>query len=159
MAEIRFYHLTRRTLEQALPQLLEKCLERGWRAVVLAASQARVEDLTRHLWTYSDAGFLPHGDARDGNAERQPIWLTDVDEAPNGAQVLFLTDGATSARLGSFQLVCELFDGNDEEVVAAARERWRGYRAAGHALTYWQQSERGRWEEKQRVAGKSSTET
>ena len=30
MTEIRFYHLTRKTLEQVLPELLEKTLARGW---------------------------------------------------------------------------------------------------------------------------------
>ena len=151
MTEIRFYHLTRRTLEQALPTLLEKCLERGWRAVVMAASEQRVEDLARHLWTYADAAFLPHGTPRDGNAEHQPVWLSEADDNPNGAHVLFLTDGASSGRLDSFGLVCELFDGNDDEAVGAARERWRAYRAAGHTLAYWQQSDTGKWEEKQRI--------
>ncbi len=39
MTEIRFYHLTRATLETALPQMLEKTLERGQRAVVRVGSQ------------------------------------------------------------------------------------------------------------------------
>ena len=68
MTEIRFYHLQRTTLEAALPPMLEKTLERGQRAVVLAGSDERVEQLTDHLWTYDEGGFLPHGSARDGNA-------------------------------------------------------------------------------------------
>src|SRR5690606_39810714 len=60
-------------------------------------------------------GFLPHGNKRDGHAARQPIWLTAEDENPNGAQVLFLTDGATSDRVPEYQLCIELFDGNDAE--------------------------------------------
>ncbi len=42
MMEIRFYHMTRTTLEAALPQMLEKTLERGQRAVVRASSPERV---------------------------------------------------------------------------------------------------------------------
>ena len=94
--EIRFYHLTRTTLEAALPQMLEKTLERGQRAVVQAGSAARVEALTAWLWTYQDRSFLPHGSAKDGHGALQPVWLTDQDERPNGAQVLFLTDGLPS---------------------------------------------------------------
>ncbi|HTO82001.1 MAG TPA: DNA polymerase III subunit chi, partial [Methylomirabilota bacterium] len=94
MTEVRFYHLQRTTLEAALPPMLEKTLERGQRAVVVAGSPERVEHLTGHLWTYSERGFLPHGSARDGHADRQPVWLTAEDENPNGAQVLFLADGA-----------------------------------------------------------------
>ena len=148
MTEIRFYHLQKSTLEAALPPMLEKTLERGQRAVIMAGSPERVEALTSYLWTYNDRGFLPHGSARDGFADRQPIWLTEKDENPNGAQVLFLTDGARSEKIAEYQLCVELFDGNDEASVLAARARWKAYNDAGHALTYWQQSAAGRWEQK-----------
>ncbi len=148
MTEIRFYHLQRTGLDAALPAMLEKTLERGQRAVVIAGSEERVEHLADHLWTYSDRSFLPHGSARDGYAEMQPVWLTVRDENPGGAQVLFLTDGATSENVRRFELCVELFDGNDEAAVEAARRRWASYKSAGHRLTYWQQSPAGRWEQK-----------
>ncbi|HYE49458.1 MAG TPA: DNA polymerase III subunit chi [Azospirillaceae bacterium] len=148
MADLHFYHLTRRTLEQALPELLEKTLARGWRAVVLAGSEERAEQLTQHLWTYKPDGFLPHGNAKDGHADAQPIWLTARDERPNGAAVLFLADGAESALLDEYERVCDLFDGNDPDAVAAARRRWKKAKDAGHTLTYWQQTDRGGWEKK-----------
>lgn len=150
MTEVRFYHLQRTTLEAALPQMLEKVLERGQRAVVLLGSEQRVEALANHLWTYRENSFLPHGTARDGRPELQPIWLTDRDENPNGAQLLFLADGARSALVQAFETCVELFDGNDEAAVAAARQRWSEYKAAGLTLVYYQQNERGRWEEKAR---------
>lgn len=148
MAEVRFYHLQRRTLEQALPKILEKVLERGWRAVVMAGSAERVEQLDLHLWTYDPASFLPHGAARDGFAAEQPVFLTWKDENPNNATVLVLADGVESERVGGFDLVCDLFDGNDHLAVAAARQRWKRCKDAGHAMTYWQQTERGTWEKK-----------
>jgi DNA polymerase-3 subunit chi len=143
VSEIRFYHLTRKTLEQALPEMLEKTLERGWRAVVMAGSPERVESLTQHLWTYKPDSFLPHGNAKDGNAAQHPVWLTPLDERPNNAAVLFLTDGAESTLVGDYERVCELFDGNNDEAVAAARRRWAGYKSLGHELSYWQQGDRG----------------
>ncbi|WP_119459579.1 DNA polymerase III subunit chi [Rhodospirillaceae bacterium SYSU D60014] len=148
MTEVRFYQLQRSSLEEVLPQLLEKTFERGQRAVVMTGSEERAEALTAHLWTYKDRRFLPHGNARDGHAARQPIWLTPEDENPNDAQVLFLTDGAVSDHVGDFALCIELFDGNDTDIVAAARRRWTTYKKAGHDLTYYQQTEGGRWEEK-----------
>lgn len=149
MTEIRFYHLTRRTLEDVLPVMLERTVVRdGRRAVVVAGSPERVENLNAHLWTYNDRVFLPHGSKADGHAARQPVWLTDGDENPNGAKVLFLADGAASEKVADFDLVCELFDGRDEAAVGAARTRWRDYKADGHELTYWQQTERGGWEQK-----------
>jgi DNA polymerase-3 subunit chi len=89
---------------------------------------------------------LPHGTAKDGFAADQPVWLSEHDENPNGAAFLFLTDGATSARLGDFERCFELFDGNDEAAVAAARARWAALKAQGHTLTYWQQTDAGAWE-------------
>lgn len=147
MTEVRFYHLQRSRLEHALPQLLSKVLEKGWRAVVMAGSTERVESLNAQLWTYDDHSFLPHGSKSDGEAELQPVWLTDIEENPNGAKVLMLVDGAVAAAPEKFELVCEVFDGNDPEALAAARARWKEYQAKGHALTYWQQGENG-WEKK-----------
>lgn len=146
MTEFRFYHLQRRTLEQALPQLLERILDRGLRAVVLAGSPERVEALSLALWTYDPASFLPHGSARDGSAEWQPIWLTSTEERPNQATVLVLVDGAEADRPADFDIVCDVFDGNNPDAVAGARRRWRTAKAGGHNLTYWQQTSQGGWQ-------------
>lgn len=145
MPEVRFYHLLRQDLEQVLPQLLEKSLERGWKAVVRLGSEERVEHLSAHLWTYRDDGFLPHGSAEDPSPELQPIFLTSEPERPNGASVLFLADGTDTEAVGDYTLVCYLFDGRDEDSVRAHRRRWKSRKAEGFALTYWQQSERGGW--------------
>jgi DNA polymerase-3 subunit chi len=143
MTEIRFYHLTRKTLEQVLPELLEKTIERGSRAVVMTGSVERAEALTQHLWTYNPNSFLPHGNAKDGQADSQPIWLTAEDERPNNADYLFLTDGAVSARLAEYARAFDVFDGNDEEALAAARRRWSACKKDGHSLSYWQQTDKG----------------
>ncbi|MFA5040460.1 MAG: DNA polymerase III subunit chi [Bdellovibrionales bacterium] len=143
MTEIRFYHLTQKTLEQALPGLLEKTVERGLKAVVMTGSPERAEALTQQLWTYSPDRFLPHGNAKDGHADRQPIWITAEDERPNNADYLFLTDGATSARLNDYSRVCDIFNGGDEAALAAARRRWAAEKKDGHQLSYWQQTDTG----------------
>lgn len=145
MAEIGFYHLTRTSLDVALPKLLGRVLATGGRAVVKAASEERVAALDTALWLCPDPEWLPHGTRATGEADLQPIWLTTDDEAPNGARHLFLVEGVTSARLDAFERVFDLFDGRDEDAVAAARTRWTAAKADGHALTYWRQTERG-WE-------------
>lgn len=148
MTDIAFYHLQRSPLEQVLPRLLEKTLAAGKRAVVLAGSEDRVEALAMVLWTYHPDSWLPHGTAKDGQPERQPVWLSPHDENPNGATFLFLTDGMDTENIGGFERCFDLFDGNDDEALAAARERWKTRKEAGHAVTYWQQTERGGWEQK-----------
>lgn len=147
MTEVFFYHLQKSGLEQVLPDLLEKALQRGWRAVVQAGSEERVERLNSLLWSYSRDGFLPHGSKADGNAPLQPVWLTDRAENPNGAEVLFLVDGAAADAFEGFERVCDIFDGNDGDAVADARERWKSAKAQGHSLAYWQQED-GRWSKK-----------
>lgn len=150
MTDIGFYHLTRSTLAQALPRLLEKVHASGARSVVMTGSEERTTALDTILWTYDQNAFLPHGTARDGSPEEQPIWITHEDENPNGARILVLTDGAVSDRVAEFSRCLEMFDGNDAAAVAQARARWKSYSEAGHKLTYWQQSPAGRWEEKAR---------
>ncbi len=147
MTEIRFYHLQRQRLEEALPALLEKARERGHRIVVQAGSAERIKSLDAVLWTYRPESFLAHGSAASGMAEDQPIWLTATEECPNDADLLILVDGAEAA-VDRYALCCEMFDGMDEAAVAAARLRWTRHKAAGRTLTYWQQGERGGWEKR-----------
>jgi DNA polymerase-3 subunit chi len=147
VTEVGFYHLRSTPLERALPRILERALTEGHRVVVMAGSAERVDHLDALLWTYDDASFLPHGTARDGSGDRQPVWLTIADENPNGATMLVLVDGARSARLDAYARCFDMFDGNDEAAVTAARERWREAKAAGHRLVYWEQSE-GKWEKR-----------
>jgi DNA polymerase-3 subunit chi len=145
MAEIGFYHLLATPLERALPRLLERARMSGYRIVLRAASAERVEHLNALLWTYDEASFLAHGSARDGSPEEQPIWLTDRAENLNGAAMLVLVDGVEAEDLAIFARCADLFDGSDAEAVAAARDRWRRAKEAGHTLTYWQQTASG-WE-------------
>lgn len=144
--EVLFYHLERQPLERVLPSLLEKTLERGWRAVVQSGSEERLEALNTALWTYSDESFLPHGTRRDGHPADQPIYLTTGEETPNGAGVRFLVDGAVASGLEGFARVVYLFDGRDEDAKATARGQWQAAKAAGVGVTYWRQTEAGRWE-------------
>ena len=146
--EVLFYHLERMTLERLLPALLEKSLERGWRVVVQAGSQQRIDSLNTALWTYRDNSFLPHGTGEDGDGERQPIYLTYSDENPNSAQVRFFVDGADLTELGEYERAIYIFDGADGEALTKAREAWKTVRDGGLKATYWQQNREGRWQEK-----------
>ncbi len=146
MTEIGFYQLEHSPLERVLPKLLEKVVERGYRALVLATSEERVEALNTALWTYQQRSFLPHGMATDGHADAQPIYLTTGQENPNGAKVLVLVDGAEHDEPDGFVRCLLLFDGKDEAAVADARHRWRSARDAGHEVVFWRQTPEGRWQ-------------
>jgi len=146
MTEILFYHLKGQTPEQVLPALLQKSLDRGWRVVVQASSEERIEALDAHLWTWRDDSFLPHGTWREAETAQQPILLTVNDHNPNGAVVRFLVEGALMPEdVSAYQRVVLLFDGEDPEAVDAARARWSEAKSAGFEVTYWQADEKGGW--------------
>ncbi len=146
MPEVSFYHLQREPLERALPKLLDKALERGMRAVVRFESDDRMQFMNRLLWTYDQDSFLPHGTAKDGNPDVQPVFLTTGQDNPNNANLLVLVDGAVADDMEHFDRCLDLFDGNDDVTVASARERWKSVKQSGLDATYWRQSEQGRWE-------------
>ncbi len=152
MTEIWFYHLQRQKLEDVLPVLLEKSLERKWKVAVQATSEERLDVLDQWLWSYNDASFLAHGRARDGDAEMQPIFLTTGPENPNGASVRFCVERASAASLmqdgagADYVRVILLFDGTDEDELSFARQEWKQLKTSGLDLSYWQQNAGGRWE-------------
>src|SRR6266852_3263641 len=125
MTEMLFYHLRRQRLERVLPTLLERSIARGWRVVVQAAAEERVDALDAHLWTFSDESFLPHGTWREAEAPEQPVLLTIHEHNPNGAAVRFLIDGVpVPADAHAYERIVVLFDGEDPDAVKAARARW-----------------------------------
>ena len=152
MTPVFFYHLERQPLDAVLPKLLSMSLERGWRVVVKAGSDERAEALAAQLWSQDEEGFLPHGTKADGFADLQPIWLTAEDDNPNNANILMYVDGAEVGDIGGLTRAVILFDGNDEQAVDAARAGWKRFKSAGHEVSYWQQDEQGRWQN--RAAGK-----
>jgi DNA polymerase-3 subunit chi len=145
--EVRFHHLERRRVDQALPELLERALKEGRRVLVRASSDEMVAALNERLWTYDDASFLPHGAAGDGDPMTQPIFLTAETENPNAATLLVRLSGAEASPADdAFELVILLFDGRDEAALAYARGEWRRLKAYGGALSYWRESDEGGWE-------------
>jgi len=147
MTEILFYQLKGQPLEQVLPPLIQKSLERGWRVAVQAASDERVEALDAHLWTWRDDVFLPHGTWRDPEAAEQPVLLTVNETNPNGAAVRFLVEGASiPGDAAAYQRLVVLFDGEDPDALEAARARWSDAKDQGFEVTYWLTDKNGRWQ-------------
>jgi DNA polymerase-3 subunit chi len=149
MGEAYFYHLTRRPLEAALPQLLEASLARGWRVAVRGGDAERLAWLDEKLWLGPEDGFLPHGLAGGAHDARQPVLLTTGREMPNGAACLMAVDGAEVApeEVETLERVCVLFDGNDAAALERARGQWAALTKAGCRAQYWSE-ESGRWEKK-----------
>jgi DNA polymerase-3 subunit chi len=147
MTEIWFYHLESQPLERALPALLEKTLERGWRAVVETSSPERATAIDTLLWSYRDDSFLPHGIAGDDSDPDQPVLITTDEGNPNTANVRFFVDRAVPRSGEGYERIFYLFSGHDPDAVTEARGAWKGL-LEGNSLAYWQQDESGRWVKK-----------
>ena len=145
--EIRFYHLERQSLEQVLPGLVLKALDNGHRILIRTTSDALAEKINDHLWDIDPEKFIPHGTTKDGHAARQPVFLSAQHDNPNNADMLVLTHGAQAEDIAQFKLCCMMLDGRDPDAVKTARTLWAQYKEAGHAVTYWQQADKG-WQKK-----------
>ena len=147
MTEVLFYHLQNMTVENVLPPLLEKSLERGWRVVVQSTSEERADALDAHLWTYRDNSFLPHATWRAGDAADQPVLLAvDGDQsepAPMSAS------WSTMPRCPRIRIPmsgwCCCSTATTPKRSPQARGAWTDCKSRGFEVTYWQADEQGRW--------------
>jgi DNA polymerase-3 subunit chi len=151
MTETLFYHLERRSLDDVLPTLVTRTLERGQRVLIKADSADRASALDNLLWTYDDQSFLPHAQVGDGDAKRQPVLITTEDANANDANVLFLVGGAeppawNGAEANALTRIVLMFDGRDADSLTRARAAWKDAKAAGHDATYWKEMPSGKFE-------------
>lgn len=154
MCEIFFYHLTQSRLEDTLPKLIERSLQRKWRVAVLCGTEGFCAALDTLLWGGAEASFIPHGTEKDLYPQEQPVLLSLDLKNLNKADVCFCTEGVIAPNPQDYQRVCIMFDGNNPEQLAAARAAWKNLKAEQqdgeslYALTYWQQSPQRKWEKK-----------
>jgi DNA polymerase III subunit chi len=147
MSEVWFYHLERSTVEQELPRLLLRGLERGLRMAVVTSSLDRVKDFSQKLWGIEETAFIPHGFDGEPNPEGQNIYLCTDDNAPNASRYFFYVDGATPKHNAERDRSSIIFDGNDEAAKGTARKLWRRFKSENAVIRYWKQDEDGRWKD------------
>ncbi|NDV01621.1 DNA polymerase III subunit chi [Pseudoroseicyclus tamaricis] len=149
MGDVFFYHLTESPLERALPPLLGKALEAGWRVELRGREAAAMDRLDQALWLGAEESFLPHGRAGGAHDARQPVLLTAGEGAANAPACLMSVGGAevSAEEVAALSRACVLFDGSDEAAVQHARGQWKALTRAGTKAQYWAQ-EGGRWQKK-----------
>ena len=150
MGAAYFYHLTRQSLDEALPMLLSRSLQNGWRVTVRGMRAPMLEHLDQRLWQRGrPEDFLPHGMAGGEHDARQPILLTTGAGVPNDAQCLMAVDAADVSvdEVNGLERVCIIFDGNDHDQLTHARGQWKALTDSGCSAQYWSQ-EGGGWQKK-----------
>lgn len=143
-----FYHLTTSRAEDTARSLLGRSLQNGWRVMLRGTDIGSLGALDAALWQGPEDAFLPHGLQGGPHDARQPI-LLGLGPIGNAAQALMAVDGAAvdPAEAEGLERVFILFDGQNEDAVAAARVQWKALTAAGLAAQYWSDAS-GNWEKK-----------
>jgi DNA polymerase-3 subunit chi len=139
---VDFYHLASTPLERVLPRICERLLENGERLLVVG-DDPLLSQLDELLWTYSGDSFLPHGRETSPQAAQQPILLSQVMDALNGAANVALADGVWREEALGFARTFYFFDNGHLDT---ARGSWRALKAVPEATPrYWKQDPAGKW--------------
>ncbi len=147
-SEVSFYRLTTLPIIKAVPKLIEKIYYSGQKLVVIGQNETMIKNIDDGLWSYSTKHFIPHGTSTDPHPSDQPVYLTSNLENPNEASIAMalgivkLTEAQVDKKL-------YMFDGNDQEQLEFARNKWKSYKAAGVPIIYWQQKMDGSWEKQE----------
>lgn len=149
MTEVRFYHLSQDVTTKAVPEILGKALARDMKILLKVPDAERAAFYDDWLWRFQPESFLPHGKEGDPFPEKQPVWISADDQAPNGATMVMVVEEAEMPPLADFALVCLLFDSENPHRLERARKLWGELKKQdGLSLTYWQQQDNGSWTKK-----------
>ena len=140
---VDFYQLSRDPVERVAAMLARKVLQAGQRLLVVSGDPGQRAVIGRELWRGGPEEFLANGEADAGQADRQPILLSDKVEAANGASMVLLADGQWRPEALQFERALLLFGAAETD---AARALWRELDGAeGVAREIHKQDESGRW--------------
>ena len=142
---VDFYQLSRDPVERVVAMLARKVLEAGERLLVVSSDADQRAELSKELWRAGPEHFLAHGEAAEGEgqADRQPILLSDAMGAPNGARMVLLADGRWRPEARGFDRALLVFGESETE---AARALWRDLDGAEDVTReIHKQDEQGRW--------------
>ena len=141
--QVDFYQLGSRPVEHVLPRIAERLVESGGRLLVVSGSDAQLTLLDASLWAWKPESFLPHVIADGADDAGQPILLSRLTEAPNGARNIALVDGEWRDQALDFDRAFHFFD---VETLEAARAAWRALNdREGVERRYWAQDDDGKW--------------
>jgi DNA polymerase-3 subunit chi len=118
-------------------RLTRKAYQAGQRLVVLGDAPM-LHTFDERLWTFSALDFIPHCMADSPLAAETPVVLTTaLEQAPHHA-ILINFSAAVPTQFARFERLLEVV-GNQPDMLAAGRERYRYYRDRGYALNMYKQ--------------------
>jgi len=75
LSEVYFYHVTKQTVESALPLLLTKAVETGWSIFIRVKKDINLKSFDDAIWAAQPDSFLPHAVLGSQNDDKCNILL------------------------------------------------------------------------------------
>jgi len=149
MTQVSFYHLTKTSVDEALPKLLEKVLENDSKALMVVENNEEIPHYDKLLWSVGGTRLIPHGINGEGDEEMQPVLISEKIENNNKANFLVTIGKYDSEEFVGFERSLYIFNGNDKVELEFARNKWKGLKSNDKlTLKYYFQNDKGNWEEK-----------
>jgi len=136
MPKVEFIKLKRPEKARHLCELAEELFNGGQRVLITVLDDNQAVTLDRFMWTWSKGSFIPH--ACDNGAVDcldDSVVISTVERNPNGAQALIMGKPCSLDFLRQFKQVIDFAEVYDDDLAAAARNRFVQYREAGFAPT------------------------
>lgn len=142
MTQVVFYHDADNKIAVAA-RLAQKGVAAGKRLLLLVADAETAAQADRSLWTFAPYSFVAHACADSPLAAESPVLIAPQRDFPrlqkNNANatlrfhILINLDTAMPEGIADFERVIEIVTHDDNDK-AAARERFKAYRALGCEL-------------------------
>ncbi len=136
MPKVEFIKLKRPEKARYLCELAEEFFSGGQRVLITVLDDNQSVTLDRFMWTWNKGSFIPH--AYDNGAVDcldDPVVISTAERNPNGAQALIMGKPCSLDFLRQFKQVIDFAEVYDDDLAAAARNRFVQYREAGFAPT------------------------
>ena len=148
MSEVFFYHLTKTTLEIALPKILERALSEQWSIELRTSANTNLDEISNAIWRGPDESFLPHCLEDHEDSQDYPIVLCKS-PLKDWRDCLIVVDQADlkENEVKNYKRVCLIFDAKIEVELSKARKSWKKFSEEGINTIYWAE-DKGRWVKK-----------
>ena len=148
MSEVFFYHLTKTTLEIALPKILERALSEKWSIEIRTSANTNLDEISNAIWRGPEESFLPHCLEDHEDLQDYPIVLCKSPLKEWRDCLIVVDQGDLKENeVKNYKRVCLIFDAKIEVELSKARKSWKKLSEEGIKTVYWAE-ENGRWVKK-----------
>ena len=148
MSEVFFYHLTKTTLEIALPKILERALSEKWSIEIRTSANTNLDEISNAIWRGPEESFLPHCLEDHEDLQDYPIVLCKS-PLKDWRDCLIVVGQADvkENEVKNYKRICLIFDAKIEVELSKARKSWKKFSEEGINTIYWAE-DKGRWVKK-----------